>query len=763
MRFKIWLVVCLSLALFTPSYAQDISDLSEEQKELIKSYRGNKSAQPDTYYYESQAGNQPSTNSASKPIVARRSPEASELTPFKNLLPFGMNLFESTGLGEVPIGIASASDYIIGPGDNITIYLWGRVDKEIKLTFDREGKVFVPQVGEIIGWGLSVEEFTKLAKKKFRKVYTDFELTVSLGKIRSLQIYVTGEVNRPGAYSVSSLTSILNALFLAGGPNGNGTLRAIQLKRNGKLIVEMDLYELLLEGNSSTNIKLHAGDVIFVPTAGPQIAIRGEIKRPAIYEIKGDERVQDLLRLAGSPTPEAYLERLMLERVVDNDRWQVIDLNLKDQDKQLESNIALYDGDKITVYSIFQAKKNIVAIFGHVKHRGYYERTDSIRVSDIVSQAQLRPYDVHFERADLFRRFPDFRVEIIPIDLTRALNKEAEYDFLLQDLDSLHIYSIQNVERKQYVFIEGQVRNPGTYPLYDSMTVGDLIFLAGSYTRQATLLRGTIARLDDQAEITLIDLDLTQDSAESIRLIEDDRIYIRAIPEWQLNPSVTMAGEIRFPGNYTLSSRNETLWQLLQRAGGFTARAFPEGLILKRPSIRADLDRVNISELIDKSVPVIVDSLGNVKKEEQFDFNLSSMDRIVIDMDKFMSSEGAEGDVTLRPGDNIFVPLTPSGISVMGAVGANGTINYKPDQNVRYYLESAGGFTKSANKGQTRLVLASGRVISGGGIQGKRVELGGIIVVPTKIRREGNTLKKISEAFGVLAGALTTVYVISKI
>ncbi len=753
------------LILFVTSYAQDISNLSEEQKKILKSYKEKKLLEQDDYYYESQTSfdQKTSTENAPKEIPTKRLLKKNELVDFRDLLPFGMNLFESSGLGEVPIGIASASDYILGPGDNIIIYLWGRVDKELNLTFDREGKVFVPKVGEIIGWGLSVEKFTRIAKEKFKQVYTDFELTVSLGKIRSIQIYVTGEVNRPGAYNVSSLTSILNALFLAGGPHENGTLRNIELRRNGKLVVKLDLYELLLEGNNFTSDKLFTGDVIFVPVAGPQVAVRGAIKRPAIYELKAGDKVQNLLRLAGNTTPEAYLERLMLERIIDNDQWEVIDLNLKDEQKKVESNITLNDGDRLTVYSIFQAKKNIVAIFGQVKHTGYYERTDSTRISDIVSLAQLRPYDVYFERADLFRRYPDFRVEIIPVNLKKALNDEIEHNYLLEDLDSLHIYSIKDIERQKYVFIEGEVENPGTFLLYDSMTVGDIIFLAGSFTKQATLLRGKIARLDDQAEITLIDLNLTEDNSKTIKLIENDRIYIRKIPEWQLNPAVALNGEIRFPGNYTLSIRDETLWQLIKRAGGFTTLAFPKGLILKRPSIRSDLDRVNISELIDKSVPVIIDSLGNVKKEEQFDFNLKSMDRIVIDMERLLSSGGREGNIILRPGDNIYVPLVPSGISVMGAVGANGTINYFPEQNVKYYLKYAGGYTRNADKKHTRLVRANGEVISGGGIQGRRVQLGDIIVVPTKIRKQKNFMKSLSEVVGIVTGSLTSAYLISKL
>ncbi len=212
---------------------------------------------------------------------------------------------------------------MLGPGDNVLIYLWGRVEKEYNLTIDREGKIFVPQVGELVVWGLTLEQFKARAIKQFSKVYSDYNLTISLGKIRSIRIFVTGEVKRPGAYTVSSLTSLFNAIYTAGGPNQRGSMRYIKLMRSGQEQAVVDLYKFLLEGDNSIDVRLQSGDLIFVPVAGSRVAIRGEVKRQAKYELIGQETALDILVLAGQPTAEAHLDRVMLERVTGKSEWEV--------------------------------------------------------------------------------------------------------------------------------------------------------------------------------------------------------------------------------------------------------------------------------------------------------------------------------------------------------------------------------------------------------------------------------------------------------
>jgi protein involved in polysaccharide export with SLBB domain len=681
---------------------------------------------------------------------------------FDELKPFGRELFEHSDEFDQPSDITSSEDYVLGPGDNVLISLWGNVEREYNLTIDRQGVVFIPKVGEISALGLSVEDFTEKTRRMLSTAYSGFEMTVSLGKIRSIRIYLTGEVVRPGAYTVSSLTSILNALYVAGGPNDRGSLRGIKLMRRGAEKTIVDLYDLLLRGDNSTDVRLEGGDVVFVPVVGAQAAIRGEIKRPAIYELKAKETVGDIIALAGNATSSAYLERIMLERVGNKQAWEVRDVNLSSTADASE-NVSLLDGDRVTVYSLFDVKQNMVAIDGLVKHPGYYERNDSTRISDLIQRAKLQDYNVYLDRADLFRTFTDGRIEVIPVNVSAVLAGKPASNLLLQDKDSLHVYSIAEIEREKYVYVEGEVERSGRYPLYDSMTAEDLIFLAGSFKRGADRKQVEVARLDSVGSVSIqfIPMDFS-DTAQRIALHENDRIFVRKIPDFEENRLVRLEGEITYPGVYTLIGKNEGLYHMLTRAGGFTVHAFPRGMILERSSIANSLNRLQVPRMIQRSQPITEDSLGRRSREEVFELDNTSVSRIIIDIDKILATKGNEGDVILEPGDVVRVPPIPSGISVLGAVGSNGTIKFMDDKNVKYYVQRAGNFTRQSDKGEVRLMRAGGEVLSGGGVLGKKVELGDIIVVPTKIEKNSNWLKTMTTALGAATGVLSSVYIISK-
>lgn len=774
----------VSLNWFRTVSATDLSNLSDEQKqELLKKYQSSKRQKESDYYQsadfytsdkKSKEFEESFTDTTNQNLSAfeahqikQKLVENEKLQPrqtdFSQLKPFGMELF--THIDDQinqPTDISSSSDYILGPGDNIIIYLWGRVEKEFNLTIDREGKLFIPQVGNIVVWGLSLKEFKQKAEKSFSKVYTDFQLTASLGKIRSIRIFIAGEVNRPGAYTVSSLTSLLNALYLSGGPTERGSMRSISLKRKGKTVSEVDLYKLLLEGDNSTDLHLESGDVVFVPVAGPQVAIRGEIRREAIYELKGEETIENLLTLAGNPTPQAHLERVMLERISENSEWKVLDLNLKGANEENQKKL-LIGGDRVTIYSIFEAKQNIVAIYGKVKHEGFFERKETTHVSDLINQAKLQPYDVYYERADLFRRHANGKIEIVPIHLQNIIDGDATSDILLQDKDSLHIYAIDEVEWDKYVFIEGEIQNPGRYPLYDNMTVNDLIFLAGSFTRAAQYKRAEIARIDEYAEISLIQINMQNKEAENFKLTEDDHIYIRQIPEWEKDRTVTIDGAVKYPGAYTIANRSETLYQLLLRSGGFSENAFPKGIVFERNSINENLNRLRVNDVISRSNPIKYDSLGQLIEESKVDFDSLSMNRIIIDMEKILATDGQEANIILEPNDKIYIPRTPSGISIIGAVGSNGTLKYASGLTVKDYIKRAGNFTTQADKKQTRLIRATGEVISGGGITKECVDIGDVIIIPTKIDKESSFMKTFTSALSAATGVLTSVYIIGKL
>ncbi|HUV29554.1 MAG TPA: SLBB domain-containing protein [Acidobacteriota bacterium] len=771
-------IVLVSLNWFRELIAGDLGDLSESEKAaLLERYAASRPAVGKSGSYHSPRIFDPPEGSGAGAArvqslsgdtlkeTAVRSAEGGEqqdLPPFEELQPFGTGMFDGPRETLPPDDIASDDNYILGPGDNVIVYVWGRVDNEYNLTVDREGKVFIPKVGELIAWGKTLAEFRTQVQKSLSKAYSGFDLTVSLGKIRSIRIYLTGEVKAPGAYTVSSLTSLFNALYQAGGPNLNGSMRSIRLMRSGKAVAEVDLYRFLLEGDNSLDVRLESGDAVFVPVAGARVAVRGEVRRPGVYELKGTATAGDVLHLAGGTNPEAHLERAMLERVSGQRQWQVHDLNLTGLDDGSGPDFILMDGDRLTVFSVFKARKNMVAMFGQVRHPGYYERNDSTRVLELVTRSQLQDYDVYYGRANLFRRHPDWRTEVISLNLRDILDGRAE-DILLQDRDSLHVYAIEDVTWDRRMWISGQVQYPGEYPYYDGMTVQDLIFLAGSFTKSALRLQAEIARLDERGDVSIHYVDIGGDPSGSTVLKEGDRVYVRQIPQWKLHRTVTVEGEVAYPGEYVLSSHNESLYSLLERAGGFTPRAFPSGIVFERATIGQSLERLRIPRQLEKSNPLIEDSLGHVKPQAVIEYEAAAVNRIAIDMDLILGTGGGQGDMTLEPGDRIFVPSLPSGISVLGAVGQNGTIRFRENESVKYYVRRAGNFTPRADKKATRLIRANGEVFAGSSTLGRKVQMGDIIVVPTKIQRERNFAKTLGTVLTATTGALTTVLLVTKL
>lgn len=680
------------------------------------------------------------------------------------LKPFGLEIFANETEPDAPIEIPNAADYVLGPGDNLLVYLWGRVERELNLTIDRQGKIHAPPIGEVVAWGQTLERFEQRLRSRFASVYSDFQMNVTLGKIRSIRVYVIGEVQRPGAYTLSSLTTTFNALYQAGGPSERGSMRAIKHLRAGKLIGEIDLYDLLVDGVNTTETRLKSGDAIFVPVVGAQVVVDGEVRRPAIYEALENETAAELLRFAGGASATGFSERIALTRIARNSEPQLIDLNLDNESAGYNGELVVVDGDGLVVPSVYDVQRNFVSVAGMVKQPGRFERAEAMTLADVITIAQLRPDDVYRKRANLFRIHRDNRREVIEVSLERLEAGDPQLAGLkLQDRDSLHIYAMDEIEREKYVRIEGEVKNPGFYQLYDEMTAADLIFLAGSLKRAAFLSHAEIARTDSLGRVNLTQIDLSSNEAERITLHEDDRLYIRQIPEWDLHRRVSVVGEVRFPGEYALVSRNETLWQLIQRSGGFTDVAFPQGLILERGSISSSIFRRNLERVVASSIELEEDSLGNIREVEQIDFDAQSLNRIILDMQKLVSSSGTEGDITLQAGDKIFVPQTPPGISVLGAVGASGTIKFESERKAKYYLDRAGGFTRQSDEGAVKLVKADGRVFSGSDAKKRIVQLGDAIIVPTEVRREKNFMGSLSSLVQVVSGLATSVFIITKL
>ncbi len=707
--------------------------------------------------------------------VAHGAPGIPKASP-DELQPFGYNMFNVSPSTFAPIAPTSVPpDYTLGPGDNVIVNLWGKVDLELDLTVDREGKVFIPKAGDLTVWGLTLDQFERKLKKKLSTIYSDFEMNVILGKIRSIKVFVFGEVTNPGGYTISSLSTLFNSLYMAGGPNQRGSMRKTKLIRSNKEIATIDLYDFLLKGYNKDDLKLASNDVVYVPVVGALVKIRGEVKRPAIYELKGGERILDLIELAGGSKPTAYLERVMVDRIAGQDERVLLDVNLYDQSALEQENLELKDGDDVSIFSIFDLIEKLVWIDGKVKHPGAFQRNPGMRVWDLIRGGEQLQKDAYLLRADLIRTYPDERKEIIPIDLKKVLAQDSTENILLTDKDSLTVYGYWDVKRRKFVTINGAIKRPGQYELHEDMKLSDLIFSAGNPLRNAYLLRAEIAHLNPgkPADITYINLqDLFTDSEDfmvkqnpgvDFSLKEDDQVFIREIPEWSLQKLVTIEGEVMFPGKYALEREKETLHNLLQRAGGLTPKAFAKGVVFLRPSIIRDVERKNVHDVVISTQLLERDSLGNIMPPSVTPFDPGRLNRVLIDLPRILKEKGGESDVVLQEGDHLFIPNIPSEVQVVGSVASSSSIRFVEGKEVKYYIERAGGYTRNSDKNQTRLISADGKVISGGSLRGKKVELGDVIVVPQKIKEDRDWMKFFANTAVILSGVATSIFVIDRL
>ncbi|MBD3179064.1 MAG: hypothetical protein GF417_05415 [Candidatus Latescibacteria bacterium] len=680
---------------------------------------------------------------------------------------------------EIPV----PDDYTLGPGDNLIVNLWGNVDLSFELEIDREGKVFVPRCGELILWGNSISEAEKKLGNLLSSIYTDFNMNLVLGRIRSITVYVSGEVVRPGAYTVNSLYTLFNTLYLAGGPTGNGTLRGIRLIRNGRVMREVDLYNLLMYGKEE-DVKLESNDIIFVPVVKSLCYVRGEVKRPASYELLGGEKLSDLIELAGGLKSSAYLGSIELQRYRRNSRV-VINLDISTPEKFRRNDLPLMDQDIISVKKMNKLAEEVVFITGEVAYPGRYGYSEGMAVSDLIEDSNLLPYSytrrVFMKRTlrdgsrEIFSvNYDSVRVsELPPVDPDDAgLLKEEmiRRDLLLQPMDSVFVFSNEEMREPEYLVIRGEVKNPGRFDFAGEITVSDLVSLAGGTTRKAYMLKCEVARLvadsSRVSEVREIDLErcLRQPhSRYDFRLEPEDVVLIRRKPGEQQHRSVKVEGEVIFPGTYVLRDEQEKLSDLIRRAGGFTPEAFPQGALFTRQKIIQEMEDRDVSDVITSIQKSYVDTSESVLSSElQFEYNPKKMARIIIDLPAMMDESREGQDLILRDGDRISVPARPTGINVVGAVASSGTIKFAGNKKADFYIDRAGGYIRNAVEDEVRIIKADGRVVRED-VFSRKIELGDIIIVPSELKRDIDWLNFLQKSMSILAGALTSVYVVTKL
>lgn len=671
------------------------------------------------------------------------------------LKPFGYDLFSDspatfTPLTDVPV----PSDYIVGPGDELMVQLYGSQNRSFRLTVGRDGRVSFPELGPIGVGGKTFNAVRADLESRVSRQMIGVRASVSMGETRSIRVFVLGEAIRPGSYTISGLGTVTTALFASGGVKETGSLRDIQLKRQGATIRRIDLYDLLLHGDSSNDARLLPGDVIFIPPVGPTVAVDGEVKRPAIYELRGEAQVADAIALAGGLTPEADDRRVAMVRIDENRRRVVLDVPLDSPQGRSER---LRNGDSLRVLRLRPTLDSGVSVEGHVFRPGVVAWREGLRLSDVIGSVdELKP------QADtgyvLVRRElpPDRRLAVVSADLGAALRAPgSSADLVLEPRDRIIVFDAQSSRRQvidplleelrrqarpeaptEVVSIGGRVRAPGDYPLEPGMRVSDLIRAGGqldeaAYAGRAELTRYRIA--GERRETELIEIDLAAalrgERAADIALQPFDYLNIKETPDWAGQERVTLAGEVRFPGTYPIR-RGETLKSVLERAGGLTSLAFPEGAVFTRRELQQreqqQIDRLVERLQSDLTAAALQGSQANQAQAGQALAvgqsllaqlkGTKAVGRLVVDLGRVIAVRpGGAGDIVLRDGDQLVIPKVRQEVTVLGEVHNATSHLYRGDLTRDDYINLSGGLTRKADRGRIYVVRANGSVVASEG------------------------------------------------
>ncbi|MBU0759099.1 MAG: SLBB domain-containing protein, partial [Candidatus Omnitrophica bacterium] len=644
---------------------------------------------------------------------------------------------------------------------------------------DREGKIMLPKAGPLYIWGLKFEEAEKKIQDRLNQFYTNFKVDVSMGKLRDIQIDVMGEVKKPGTYSIYSQSSVFKALYAAGGPTKLGTLRKIKIIHADGKTELIDLYSFLLEGDVSKSSRIQSGDTIFVPTIGDVVAIAGNVKRPGIYESKGDILLSDLLKFTGGITPTGDLQRLQVERIENNERRIMLDIELKKTDigKFSMEDIRIQNGDFVIVSPIVRLKHAFVSILGNVERPGDYALTKNMKVTDLVARAKGFMPATYISRAEIARVTNDRARQIIPIDLQDIKLGEKGEDITLEEWDILLVYSESEITPPSFIEIDGAINRPGKYELTPQMKISDLIFRAGGIKPGEVIRGAELFHIIPGEQPIVRDIGIKQVSDVNIQVDKDiilrsgDAIFVKSEPKLTERRIVALKGEVRYPGTYSIR-KGERLSSLIERAGGFTDDAFLEGAIFTRKSIKEVQEKLreNFIErenrnLVEQQQTLLLRSGANVdpasvtesaRMRQELLFYVASIEiegRMVIDLKPVFQLKGTKYDLLLEDGDALTVPQTTFAISVMGSVNNPTSIPFEPGKGIEYYIRKTGDMTRHADKRGIYVMKANGEAVSKF-MMSKSVERGDTIVVPQEFKYwtpPGQLLRDTVEIFSRLA------------
>jgi polysaccharide biosynthesis/export protein len=696
----------------------------------------------------------------------------------QGLKPFGHELFEQAqDLFAPATDIPVPSEYVVGPGDTFEVQFTGGVKGRYSLVVRRDGRINLPEIGPVAVGGLRFDAARAAIEERVSEQLIGTQASVQMGELRFIQVFVVGDAVRPGSYTVSGLSTVTNALFVSGGVTKIGSLRAIELKRGGKTVTKFDLYDLLLRGDTQADLRLLSGDVIFIPPVGPVVGVTGEVRRPALYELRSERTVADIVKLAGGATAQAQGSMASIERVGDGAKRMVLDVDLA----RGGTSATLQDGDIVRVPTIRQTLEDSVVVQGHVHRPGEFQYRAGLRISDVLpTLEELKPMaDQHYV---LIRREvpPTRRLEFVSVDLEAALSsKGSAADVALAPRDQVLVFDLETGRDRlmqpllrelrlqsthaaptNEVSVGGRVNAPGQYPLEPGMRISDLVRAGGSlneaaYGGKAELTRNGIES-GEVRQTELIEIDLAKamagDPTDDIELRPYDQLIVKELPLWGSQEYVDVQGEVRFPGRYPIQ-RGETLQSVVQRAGGTTDLSFAQGAVFTRETLK-ERERRQIEELTKRmqmdlaqvSLMTAQEARGDAAQAlavgQQLLANLKDAEpvgRLVIDLNKSMAAApGSSGDIVLKDGDRLLVPRTTQEVTVIGEVQSPTSHLFADGLSRDDYIVLSGGTTPRADRDRIYVVRADGSVVSAGKAWfggGGDIQPGDTVVVPLDAER----------------------------
>ncbi|GET44766.1 capsule polysaccharide transporter [Capnocytophaga felis] len=681
---------------------------------------------------------------------------------------FGMNFFKNPKISFTPnMNMATPENYQVGPGDELLIEIWGATEASFKQKVDTQGNIFINAIGKINVSGLSFEDVKTKVNSYLKRIYSGISAPngsynkvytgVTITQVRTVKVNIIGEVTVPGTYSLSALSTVLNALYACGGPTENGSFREINLVRNGQKIATFDVYEFLIHGSEKGNLPLKDQDVIIVPPYLNRVLIEGEVKRKGAYETKEGESLANLITFFGGFTSDAFTNTLVVERI-KNAKREVKEVAFEDI-----SSFLMQNGDKLKVHPITNEYQNRLSIGGAVYQPGTYEFKEGMTAFDLLNRANGVRKEASLDRGLIFRTLN--RVDYQTINFSVKDLIEEKNNIPLIDNDSIHIFYKDSLQMARFIKVEGAVNKPKELPFMENMTVGDVIALAGGLSQGADASTIDIFREINDGDFRKLSQDfkvsanneLIPAKGDSIKLQPNDIISIRYIKGYTPMQTITVEGEVLYPGIYSIRSKDERISDLIERVGGFSPYAYIRGATL----VRKKLDEGDIKQEQFLDEMIMASNIGSDNNQALKKIEKKSTEyRIGIDLKKILENKHSKYDLILSEGDVLLIPSEKQTIEIKGEVLAPSLVRYERGLSLREYVNRAGGFSDRAKKRSIYVMYANGDIKSTNNSlffkNYPELEPGAIIIVPSKPERQRLST---SETIGIIS-AITTMGVL---